>query len=182
MKKKYIYMLVPLCGVILFCLFYIPFARSYDEKLAQKHKQELKEQEDKATAEAEARRQASIEANLNAEKRRAEREAKAAREKAEKDALDAADAARVKAHNDKQKYEEEVAELTKEIKLEQDALTDLQTTKEDALKEQDFLKSYVQQAEANRQSIQSLLDKLAAAEKARADEDAARKAAAATNS
>jgi hypothetical protein len=177
MKKKYIYMLVPLCGVIVFCLFYIPFARSYDQKLAQKHKQDLIEQQDKANADAEARRQASIEANQNAEKRKAEREARAARDKAEQDALAAADAARVKAHNDKQKYEQEVTELTKEIKLEQAALAELQTNKEDALKEQEFLKSYVQQAEANRQEILGLLDKLAAAEKARTDE-AARKAAA----
>ena len=177
MKKKYIYMLVPLCGVIVFCLFYIPFARSYDQKLAQKHKQDLIEQQDKANADAEARRQASIEANQNAEKRKAEREARAARDKAEQDALAAADAARVKAHNDKQKYEQEVTELTKEIKLEQAALPELQTNKEDALKEQEFLKSYVQQAEANRQEILGLLDKLAAAEKARTDE-AARKAAA----
>jgi hypothetical protein len=181
MKKKYIYMLVPLCGVIVFCLFYVPFARSYDQKLAQKQKQEFKEQQDKANAEAEARRQASIEANQNADRRRAEREAKAARDKAEQEALAAADAARVKAHNDKQKYEQEVTELTKEIKLEQAALAELRTTKEDAVKEQAFLKSYVQQAEANRQEILGLLDKLATAEKARADE-AARKAAAANNS
>jgi hypothetical protein len=177
MKKKYIYMLVPLCGVIVFCLFYIPFARSYDQKLEEKHRQELRDAEAKANADAEAKRQASIEANQNAERRRLEREAKAAREKAEKDALDAADAARVKAHNDKQKHEAEVTELTKEIKLEEAALKELQSTMDDTVKEQAFLKSYVQQAEANRQEILSLLDKLAAAEKARADEDAAKKAA-----
>jgi hypothetical protein len=178
MKKKYIYMLVPLCGVIVFCLFYIPFANQYAEQQLQKHKQEIAERNDKLQQEAEARRQASIEANLNAEKRKAEREAKLAREQAEEDALSAADAARVKAHNDKQKFEQEVTELTKELKLEQAAIAELQTSKDDALKEQDFLKTYVQQAEANRQEILSLLDKLAAAEKAQADEEAAKKAAA----
>jgi len=181
MKKKYIYMLVPLCGVIVFSLFYIPFANHYAELQVQEHKQEVADRNAKLQQEAEARRQTSIEANLNAEKRKAEREAKAAREKAEEDALSAADAARVKAHNDKQKYDQEVTELTKEIKLEQAAIAGLQANKEDALKEQEFLKSYIQQAEANRQQILSLLDKLAAAEKAHMDEEAAKKAAA-TNS
>jgi hypothetical protein len=178
MKKKYIYMLVPFCGVIVFSLFYIPFANHYAELQAQEHRQEVAERNQKLEDEAKARQQASIEANLNAEKRKAEREAKAAREKAEEDALSAADAARVKAHNDKQKYDQEVTELTKEIKLEQAAIAGLQANKEDALKEQEFLKSYIQQAEANRQQILSLLDKLAAAEKAHVDEEAAKKAAA----
>ncbi len=177
MKKKYIYMFVPICGVIVFSLFYFPFANRYAALQAQKLKQEQLERQHKLEDEAKARQQASIEANLNAERRKKEREAKAAREKAEEDALAAADAARVKAHNDKQKYEGEVADLTKQIKLEQAALAKLATDKEDVLKEQAFLKSYVQQAETNRQNIRSLLEKLAAAEKARADE-AARKAAA----
>jgi hypothetical protein len=181
MKKKHIYILVPICGVILFSLFYIPFARSYEQKLVEKRHQEAVERQIKADAEAQARRDAAIEANLNAEKRKAERDAKAAREKAEQDALDTAAAARQKAHNDKQKYEQEVTDLTKQIKLEQAALTSLGQEKQDALKEQEFLKAYIQQAETNRQNILSLLDKLTAAEKARQAE-AARKAAAATNS
>jgi hypothetical protein len=175
MKKKYIYMLVPLCGVILFSLFYIPFANHYAELQVQKHKQEVAERNEKLEKEAEDRAEASRLANEAAAKRKAERDAKAAREKAEEDALSAADAVRVKAHNDKQKYEQEVTGLMKEIKLEKEALAQLQTDKEDALKEQEFLKTYVQQAEANRQGILSLLDKLSAADKARAD-DAAKKA------
>jgi hypothetical protein len=178
MKKKYIYMLVPLCGVIVFSIFYFPFANHYAEIQVQKHKQEVAERNQKLEDEAKARQQASIEANLNAEKRKAERDAKLAREKAEEDTLSAADGARVKAHNDKQKYEQEVTELTKEIKLEQAAIADLQNNKEDALKEADFLKSYIQQAETNRQNILGLLDKLGAAEKAHADEEAAKKTAA----
>lgn len=175
MKKKYIYMLVPLCGVILFSLFYIPFANQYAELQVQKHKQEVAERNEKLEKEAEDRAEASRLANEAAAKRKAERDAKAARDKAEKDALDAADALRVKAFNDMQKYEHEVTGLMKDIKLEKEALTQLQTDKEDALKEQEFLKTYVQQAEANRQGILSLLDKLAAADKAHAD-DAAKKA------
>jgi hypothetical protein len=180
MKKKNIYILVPLGGVILFSLFYVPFANHYADVQVQKHKQEIAERNQKLEKEAEDRAEASRVANEAAAKRKAEREARDAREKAEQDALSAADAARVKAHNDKQKYDQEVTELTKQIKLEQAALDALQTTKEDALKEQDFLKSYVQQAETNRQEILGLLDKLTTAEKARADEAA--RAAAATHS
>jgi hypothetical protein len=178
MKKKYIYMFVPLCGVIVFCLFYIPFSNHYAELQVQQHKQEIKERDEKLQKEADDRIKESQLANEAAEKRKAERAAKLAREKAEEDALAAADAARVKAHNDEQKYKQEVADLTKQIKLEQAAVAELQANKDDAVKEQDFLKSYVQQAEANRQKILDLLDKMAAAEKARADEEAAKKAAA----
>jgi colicin import membrane protein len=180
MKKSYIYMLVPVCGVILFSLFYIPFARNYDKHAADVLHEEAVERQKKADADAEARRDASIEANKNAELRRIERERKAAREKAEQDALNAAEAAAEKAHDDKQKFEDEVTDLTKQIKVEQTAIAAVERDKEDTLKEQDFLKTYVQQAEANRQNILSVLEKLAAAEKARADE-AARKAAAANS-
>ena len=75
-----------------------------------------------------------------------------------------------------------MAALQKEIATEQKAIAALEQDKQDALKEQAFLKSYVQQAETNAQNILSLVDKLAAAEKARADADAAAKRAAANNS
>jgi len=178
MKKKYIYLLVPLCGLIVFCVFYIPFSNRYAQMQVLAHKAEVAKRNQELEQEANDRIKANQVATEAALRRKAEREAKAARDKAEKDALDKADAARVKAHNDKQKYEQEVTELTKEIKLEQAAVAELQTNQEDVLKEQAFLKTYVQQAEANRQEILALLDKLAAAEKARLDEDAARKAAA----
>jgi hypothetical protein len=181
MKKKYIYMLVPLCGVIVFCLFYIPFANNYAKLQLKQHEQELKERDAKLQQEANDRIKENQVATEAAARRKAEREAKAAREKAEEDALSAADAARVKAHNDKQKFEQEVTGLMKDIKGAQAALAELRSNKEEVLKEQEFLKTYIQQAEANRQSILSLLDKLAAAEKARADADAAKKAAAANS-
>jgi len=176
MKKKYIYMLVPLCGVILFSLFYIPFAKHYDDLQAQKHQEEIKAKNAKAEAEAEARRQAILDATASAERHKREREAKLAREKAQQDALDAAVADRQKAHNDKQKYSDEVDKLQKEIKAEKQAIAELERNKQDALKEQAFLKSYVQQAEINRKNILSLLDKLDAADKARAAAEAAKKA------
>ena len=183
MKKKYIYMLVPTCGVILFSLFYIPFSnRLRGDAGGQKHKQEQIDRKEKAEKEAESPAPSQHRGERHAAKsRKAEREAKAAREKAEQDALSAADAARVKAHNDKQKYEQEVTDLKKTNQARASRprrAPDQQAG--DALKEQDFLKAYIQQAEANRQNILGLLDKLTTAEKARADEAA--KAAAATQS
>lgn len=182
MKKKYIYMLAPLVGLIIFCVFYIPFANRYDAQQEAKHKKELADRDAKLMAEAEARRQAIIKANEDADRRKREREAKAARDKADQDAREASLAQREKAFNDQKKYKDQVASLQKEIAAEQKAIAAIEQDKQDALKEQSFLKSYVQQAETNAQNILSLVDKLAAAEKARADADAAAKRAAANNS
>jgi len=182
MKKKHIYLLAPLCGLIIFSLFYIPFARSYDKKQADKLHAEALARNAKAEAEAETRRQAILDATASSERHKKERERVAAREKAQQDALDAAVAERQKAFNDKQKYEEQVANLGRQIKAEKDAVAGLEHNKQEALKEQAFLKDYIQQAETNRQSILSLLDKLDAAEKARAAAAAAEAAKKANNS
>ncbi|MGA3006399.1 MAG: hypothetical protein ABSE59_00760 [Opitutaceae bacterium] len=181
MKKKYIYMLVPLCGVLLFIPFYLNFASSYDAKKRAEHKAQLQMIQDKANAEAQARRDAILENNRQAEERKKERLAHDAKVEAEQQALDAGHAADQKAFNDKEKNDAQVAQLQKEIKTEQAAIDDLENQRREALKDDEFLKAYVQQAQANRQNILNLLDKLAAAEKARADE-AARKAAAADKS
>jgi hypothetical protein len=178
MKKKYIYMLVPLCGLLLFIPFYLSFASRYDAmKAAEKEKQrEIIQQ--KANDEAQARRDAILENNRQAEERKKERLAHEAKVKSEQDALDTAAAEDRKAFNDKEKNDTHVTQLQNEIKAEQTALDDLENQKRQSLKEQEFLKAYVQQAETNRQNILGLLDKLDAAVKARAD-DAAKKAAAA---
>jgi hypothetical protein len=178
MKKKYIYMFVPLAGLIIFALFYIPFSRSYDQKIEDRKRADLKMKEDELRQQAEARSQAIIKANEDAERRKKEREAKAAQEQAEKDALDAADAARTKAFNDRNKYKDEAAGLQRQIEAEQKAIAELEHDKQEALKEQEFLKTYIQQAEDNAHNISGLLQKLADAEKARADADAAAKKAA----
>jgi hypothetical protein len=181
MKKKYIYMLVPLCGVLLFVPFYLNFAKSYDKLQADKRAAEREVRQEKAEAEAKARLQTILDNNANAERRKKEREEHDAKVKAEQEALDAAGAEDQKAFNDKEKYRQQVEELQREIKTEETAIAGLENEKQEALKEAVFLKEYVQQAETNRDNILALLDKLAAAEKARAD-DAAAKLKAANNS
>ncbi|HZP60403.1 MAG TPA: hypothetical protein VFB27_08765 [Opitutaceae bacterium] len=182
MKKSHIYALGPIIGLIVFCAFYIPFARRFDQDQAAKQAAIDQKRQQDAMAQAEARREAIIKANEDADRRRKEREAKAAQEKAEKDAFDAADAERTKAFNDEKKFRDQADAVQKQIEGEQKAIADLEHQKQEAQKEQDFLKSYIQQAQTNVQNISSLLDKLAAAEKARADADAAIKKAAANNS
>jgi colicin import membrane protein len=181
MKKKYIYMLVPLCGLLLFIPFYLNFASHYNAMKKAEHDKQRQMLQEKANEEAEARKDAILKNNEEAEKRKKERQAHEAMLKAEQDALDKAGAEDQKAFNDKQKNDALVTRLQKEIKAEQAAITDLENQKQEALKERAFLKDYVREAEGNRKSILDLLDKLKTAEQERADE-AAKKAAAANNS
>ncbi|HTQ29887.1 MAG TPA: hypothetical protein VMI53_01640 [Opitutaceae bacterium] len=182
MKKNYIYFIAPAIALAIFCAFYIPFARNFEQQQADKQRAIQKAKEAEALAQAEARREAIIKANEDAEHRKQELADKKAREKAEQDAFNAADAERTKAFNDQNKFRDQADALQKQIDAEEKAIADLDHQKGEAAKEVQFLKSYIQQANINVQNITSLLDKLAAAEKARADADAAIKKAAANNS
>lgn len=182
MKTKLVYFVAPIIALAIFCAFYIPFARRYDEQQVEKQRAVQKAREAEAIAQAEARREAIIKANEDAERRKQEIAERKAREKAEQDAFNAADAERTKAFNDQKKYRDEVDGLQKQVEGEQKAIADVEHQKQEAMKELDAIKSYITQAGANVDKITSLLEKLAAADKARADADAAIKKAAANNS
>jgi colicin import membrane protein len=169
MKKSYIYMLVPVLGVIIFCCFYIPFSNHYEARQLAQHKLELKEKNDKLKAQAEAQLQAAIKANQEADRRKHEREARQAAQKVREEARTQAQANEQVVFNDQEKYKHQAEDLQRQIDDETAAMARIANDRQNALKEQEFLKTDVAKAEANVSSIASLLDKLAAAEKARAD-------------
>lgn len=173
MKKSYVYFLVPLLGLIAFGAVYWNFDAQYAEKEAAKQAAVRKGKEDKLAAEAKNREQAIKDALAAQERRKVERAAKEAKDKADQEARQLAIEARDKAHRDQLKLEQQRDRLLKDIKVEEELIAKLGEEHKHAIDEQKFLKEYVQQAEANTKSLASVLDRIAAAEAARAAAEAA---------
>ena len=178
MKKKYAYFLAPLVGLIIFGAIYWNFSKGLAAREAKRVAAEKQKKEDKLRAQAKANEQAIREALASQEKRKAERAAKDAKDKADKDARAAAVEARDKANRDQLKLAQQVERLEKDIQSEKDAIAKLENEKKKAIDEQAFLRVYVKQAEENARTLSQVLDKIAAADVARAAADAAAAAAA----
>lgn len=182
MKKKYAYFLAPLVGLIIFSAIYWNFSKGLDAREARRVAAEKQKKEDKLRAQAKANEQAIRDALASQEKRKAERAAKEAKDKADKDARAAAVEARDKAQRDQRKLSDQVKRLEADILSEKEAITKLESDKKKSIDEAAFLKVYVKQAEENARTLSQVLDKIAAADVARAAADAAAAAAAKKNS
>ena len=182
MKKTYVYFLVPLLGLIIFGAVYWNFNAGYEAKEAAK--KAAVEQTKRAKLEKEAKdREIAIKDALAAqEKRKQEKAAKEAKDKADRDARQAALEARDKANRDQARLETQMHRLEADVKTEQDAIAKLQADKEEAVKQYNFLKDYVKQAQANTKQLYQVVEKIAAADAAKAAADAAAAAAKAKNS
>ena len=182
MKKKYAYFLAPLVGLIIFSAIYWNFSKGIAAREALRIAKETQKKEDKLRAQAKANEQAIREANLSQEKRKAERAAKDAKDKKDHDDRATAVEALGKAERDQKKLAEQVKSLEKDILTEKEAIAKLENDKKKAADEQAFLAVYVRQAEENARTLSQVLDKIAAADAARAAADAAAAAAAKKNS
>ena len=172
MKKSYIYFLVPVIGLIAFGALYWNFSAGHEAKLAEKARIQREAKEEKLRAEAKNREQAIKDALAAQERRKEEKAAKEAKEKADQEARQLAVEAQNKANRDQQKLAQQVERLEKEIKVEKDAIAKIEEERKLALEEENFLKTYVKQAEANTKSLTEVLDKITAADAARAQADA----------
>lgn len=173
MKKSYVYFLVPLIGLIAFGAVYWNFNSKYEAKEADKKAAIRKVKEDKLAEEARNREQAIKDAVAAQDRRKAERAAKELKDKADQEARQLSMEAREKANRDQLKLEQQRDRLLKDIKIEQELIAKLGEEQKRADDERNFLKQYVTQAEANTKSLTSVLDKIAAAEAARAAAEAA---------
>jgi hypothetical protein len=118
--------------------------------------------------------QAALELQEKRKKERAEREQveAAAKDKREKDRQ-----ARDKAGRDADKLEAQVRRIQKEIDTQKRKLDETKGERPKILEEEKFILEYVSKAQANVANLRTVLDKIAAADKAA--EEAARAAAAA---
>ncbi|HND61602.1 MAG TPA: hypothetical protein PLB90_09000 [Opitutaceae bacterium] len=173
MKKSFVYVLAPIVGLIIFGAVYWNFSSTYEANEAAKALKVKQDKEAKALAQARANEQAIREANAGVLRRKAEREAKEAKEKKDRELRVAANDAKEKAYTDKEKFAKQVSRLESDIKIEKDAISKLEEERKRLVEEQAFLRVYVKQAEDNVKSLSTVIDKIAAADAARAAAEAA---------
>lgn len=173
MKKSYIYFLVPLIGLIAFGAVYWNFSAGYEAKEEAKRAAIRQARDEKLAAEAKDRERAIKEALASQERRKAERAEKEEKERKDQEARQLALQERDKANRDQQKLEQQRDRLLKDIKTEKELIAEIEAEHKRSIEEQQFLKEYVSQAQANTKSLTEVLDKITAAEAARAAAEAA---------
>lgn len=176
MKKSYIYFLLPIAAlVVFFFAFYMGAHKDFEAREAAKVKAVVDAKDAKLLKEAKDREVAVKAAIEMQEKRRKEKAEKDAKDAADKEARELARAAREKALRDADKAASVVTRLKKEIDVEKAAIEEVQKDKKRVSDEHGFLKEYVKKAEANTRSLQGVLERIEAADRAA---EAAAKAAA----
>jgi len=172
-----IYILVPLLGLLLFGGYYLNFSKGYDK--AQLEKKLEAEAVVKAKKELDLKnRESAFKAAIEAaDKRKLERAERTRIEDAKKEARLQAEELRQKIFDDRKLLREQVERLKKEVAAVQTEVEKFDTEKKARASELAFLKEFVQKAESNQKYYYDLLDKIAAADKARTEADAAAAAA-----
>jgi len=172
------YFIIPFIALGIFTGFYLNFDKGFKAReAAQKAKQEEVKKE-KARQEI-VNREAAIKAAVDAqERRKKEKEAKDKIEEDKRVARQTAEDKRERAHSDRMKLADQSRRLKKDLEDVQAEVKKIEEQKKNLVDEQAFLKTYVKQAESNVKYYYDLLDKIAVAEKARADAAAAAAAAA----
>lgn len=168
-----VYIIIPFVCLAIFAGFYVKFEKGFDARLAEVAKREVEAKKEKAKKEI-AEREKAYNAAIEAQaKRKLEREAKEKLEQKKKDDRQVAEDKRIKANDDKNRLTTQVRSLKKDLEEVQAEIKKIEEQKKTYVDEQAFLKNYVKQAEANVKYYYDLLDKIALAEKARADAAAA---------
>lgn len=173
-----VYIIIPLVALAVFYGFYHNFAKGYEAKIVAAKQKEEEIKKEKARQEV-LNREKAIQAAVEAQaKRKAEREAREKLEEEKRLARQAAEDKRERAFSDRNKLTDQSRRLKKDLEEVQEELKKIELQKKTLIDEQAFLKDYVKQAEANVKYYYDLLEKIAQAEKARADAAAAAAAAA----
>jgi hypothetical protein len=177
MKKAYF--LVPLFGVLIFAVVYWNASKGIEAKdLARKHAESDARQK-KLQDEVAARQKAYQDAIALADRRRKEKAERDAKAQADVEAREALNTEREKMYREGERLTRQIERQNKDVEAEKEEIAKIEEQKRGFLSEQEFLKSYVRQAETNQKSLEDVLNKIAAAEKAAAD--AAKAAATAKN-
>lgn len=176
------YIIVPLIALAVFGGFYMNFSKGYEAKLAAVKAAEADAKKIKAKQEIENREKAIAAAVETQAKRKIEREAKEKADEERRTARQTAEDKRERSFSDRNKLADQARRLKKDLEEVQAEVKKIEEQKKTLTDEHAFLKNYIKQAEANVKYYYDLLDKIALAEKARADAAAAAAAAAKKNS
>jgi len=176
------YFLVPLIAVLLFSGYYWSFKTAYDKKAADQVLVEKEKHVEQLKIEAKNRAIAIDQAVKADAKRKEERAIKDAKDKADKEARQAAVDARGRALQKQGRLELSARRLADQVVTLKEEIAKIEEQKKSATTEQDFLNVYVKQAEANVVSLTAVLDKIEAANKAAAEYERQQRALAAKKS
>lgn len=167
-----IYILVPLIGMLLFGAYYTSFSKGYQaEKDRQKQVADaaIKAKKELDLKNREVAYKAAIDA---AAARKIERDKKEQVETAKKEARLQAEELRQKTFDDRKLLREQVDRLKKEVAAVQAEIAKFEEEKKNRGNELVFLKEFVVKAESNQKYYYDLLDKIAAADAAKAKAEA----------
>jgi nitrogen regulatory protein PII-like uncharacterized protein len=173
-----VYIIVPLVLTLIFGGFYYQFARGYAQKqadIAAKADAELKAKVAKDIADRAKAIEAAVEA---AKKREIERKERDRIAELKATARVEAEDRRQKTYDERNRARDLVVRLKKDLDEVKSTFSKIEDEKKKHTDEQAFLKTYVKQAEANVKYYYDLLEKIDAAEKAKAAATAAAAAAA----
>ncbi len=176
MKKAYIYFLVPLVGLVAFGAVYWDFSAGYEKREEEKIAAIKKVKNDKLLEDARLREKAVKDAVLAQEKRKKEKEEKDAKDRKDREDRENAVQARNKAFRDAEKLQKQAERLAKEISTTKEEIAKIEEDKKRYSDEAVFLKSFVVKVQGNAKALNTVLEKIAAADAAA---EAAAKAAAA---
>jgi hypothetical protein len=176
MKKAYV--IFPALALLVFIGFWWSFRAEYQAKEQEKVRLIREAKIEKLQKEAEDRELAIKNAYAEQARRKLAKEEREAKDRADREARQAAVEARNKSFRDKDKLEKQLARLNGEVDVEKEAVAKLQEQKRKLIDEEKFLRTYVAMAEANAKSLTDLIDEIAKADAARAAAAAAAAAAA----
>lgn len=177
-----VYIIVPAILLAIFSGFYLNFSKGYAAKIEAVKTKEADAKKEKARLEVENREKAIAAAVEAQAKRKIEREAKERADEAKRTARQEAEDRRERSFSDRNKLADQARRLKKDLEDVQAEVKKIEEQKKTYADENAFLKNYIKQAEANVKYYYDLLDKIALAEKARAEAAAAAAAAAKKNS
>lgn len=160
MKK--ISFIAPVLALIVFICFYSMHQKGQKERDVARIARVAADLKAKNEAEQLARKTAMAEAIKTAELRKQEREAKEARDKADKEARQVAIDARDKAFRDQDKFTKQLERVKKDIDAEEAAITKLAAARKVSEAERQFLLDLNAKAQLNVKSLQNVLTTLAA--------------------
>lgn len=168
-----IYIIVPLIGMLLFGSFYYKFDKGYEAQITARKQKVEAENKAKKELDLKNREEAYKIAVVAAATRKMEREERERVEEKKKEDRLQAEERRQQNFDSRKRLREQVERLKKEVADVQAEVAKLDKEKTAYGTELTFLADFVKKAEANQKYYYDLIDKIAAADKAKADADAA---------
>lgn len=166
MKK--VYVLFPALAMLIFFGYWWNFSSKYEAKQAAIKEVARQERIADLEKEADDRKEAIKAALATQEVRRREREAKETKRQADREQRQTDIEARRQADREKQKLERQLARLKTDVQTEKDNIAGIEEHKRVLSGDEAFLRKYVSLAENNEADITKVIERIAAADAARA--------------